>query len=1023
MRESIKNVVQRRFCVPRSGVQASLHRVITFGLVWLTWQNSVVAEGIGSTFPTPFNTENPSHILTPPAEALAKIKAPPGFHVSVFASEPDVQNPIAMTFDERGRLWVAENYTYAEKGVGWEMRLRDRVVVFEDTKHTGHFDKRTVFWDGAQKLTSVEVGFGGVWLLCAPKLLFIPDRNGDLVPDGPPETVLDGWNDFEVGHNIVNGLKWGPDGWLYGRHGIQANSYVGKPGAPASERTKLSCCIWRYHPTRHVFEVVCQGTTNPWGMDWNDVGQAFFINTVIGHLWHVIPGAHYKRMYGEDFDPHVYELIDQHADHYHWDHSMSWTESRPKGKSADLGGGHAHAGLMIYQGDNWPEQYRNTLFTINLHGLRLNNDVLERSGSGYVGKHTNDFLFFNDAWFRGIDLMTGPDGGVYIADWCDMGECHEEDGVHRTSGRIYKVFYGVPHAPPAFDLGKDADEELAQLQLSDNVWYARQARRLLQERAAAGKDLSAVHASLLKIFNEQTDIPKKLRAMWALATSGGAPASWLMKELDDKDENVRVWAIRFLTDEGAPDQEARKKFVWMAAHDKSGLVRLALASALQRIPAAERGVLARALIAHDEDTSDHNLPLMLWYGIEPMDNADPVGFARLEWQTKISLLRTFISRRVTEDIERRPEVVNDLLRTVARKAPVEQQFDVLEGMCQALRGWRKAPKPASWVDSARLFLANDDARLHDRVTELGAVFGDGRALDELRRVVMDDTTAPEQRRISLQFLIENRPTNLLSIILPLLSDRIMAKTAVQGLATFKDPGLADQLIAEYQHFRPDVRPDVIATLTSRASFAKALLNAVADKKIERHDITAFDARQIHNLGDPKLDEELVKVWGEFHTSSEEKERQMAAWEAKLTPERLKAANLQHGHQVFVKTCAVCHRLYGEGAFIGPDLTGSGRTDLRYLLENVVDPSAVVAADYKMCVVETKDDRVLSGIIGGQNERTVTMQTANTKVILQRDEVQSITPSALSMMPEGLLDSLTPDEARDLVAYLMTPSRP
>jgi putative heme-binding domain-containing protein len=307
--------------------------------------------------------------------------------------------------------------------------------------------------------------------------------------------------------------------------------------------------------------------------------------------------------------------------------------------------------------------------------------------------------------------------------------------------------------------------------------------------------------------------------------------------------------------------------------------------------------------------------------------------------------------------------------------------------------------------------------------ELGAIFGDERAMKELRRVALDKNASADFRRTSLQTLIENRPTDLLQIIMSLLGDKTMARTAVQGLANFNDPNLAEQLIANYEHFRPDVRPDVIATLTSRVPFANALLQAVADNKIPRKDISAFDARQIHNLSDAKLDELLVKNWGEFQTSSAEKERQMASWKAKLTPDILKTANIQHGHQLFQKTCEVCHRLYGEGASIGPDLTGSGRTNMDYLLERLTNPSGVVSANYKMSVVEMKDDRVLSGIIGEQKERTLTIQTANAKVVLQRDEIQSITSSKLSMMPEGLLDNLSESDVRDLVGYVTTPSQP
>jgi len=981
----------------------------------------IAAEKV-SAFPTPFNTEDPSHHLPSATQSLAKIKAPPDFNTTVFAAEPDVQNPIAITTDDRGRLWVAENYTYAESG--FEMRLRDRIVVLEDTHHTGHFDKRTVFWDGAQKLTSIEIGFGGVYALCAPQLIFIPDRDGDLVPDGKPEVLLDGWEDLEVHHNIVNGLRWGPDGWLYGRHGIQGTSHVGKPGAVAADRQQLNCCIWRYHPTRRTFEVVCQGTTNPWGMDWNDVGEAFFINTVIGHLFHIIPGAHYKRMYGEDFNLHTYELIDQHADHYHWDTGMSWQKSRgAEGKAGDLGGGHAHSGLMIYLGDNWPKSYRDTLFTVNLHGLRLNNDLLERSGSGYVGRHTNDFLFFNDSWFRGIELIYGPDGGVYVADWSDTGECHEQDGVHRTSGRIYKVTYGIPPPPLLSDLGKLSDTELVNFQLHQNDWFVRKARRLLQERAAAGHDLHQAHATLLKMFDQQTDVTRKLRAMWALSTSGGATHAWLLSQLKYPNEHVRVWAIRFLTEEANFSDDTLQALLNMASLDDSAFVRLALASALQRLPVKQRAGLAKRLVSHASDATDHNLPLMLWYGIEPLANAEPEILADLATESRIPLVRRFIARRLTEEIEHHPALPNRLLESAMKSGDAENQRDVLEGMCLALRGWRKAPRPVSWDSFSPALRKSENTNIRERANELAAVFGDGRALEELRAITLDERADPASRRSALETLITSRSPELLPVILKLLSDRIMARSAVQGLSIFNDPDLVVQIVNRYKDFRSDIRPDVISALTSRASSAGVLLEAVGAGKIGRRDISAYHARQIHSFGDAQLDRLLAEHWGELRNSSEEKQRQMAALRAKLTPEVLRAANLRHGHELFLKTCAVCHRLYGEGATIGPDLTGSGRRDLGYLLENIVEPSAVVAADYKLSFVELKDGRVLTGLIGEKREHTLSVQTLTEKLIIDRNDIQNIQPSALSLMPDGLLEGLNTEETRDLFGYLMTSSQP
>ena len=395
-------------------------------------------------FPKLFNTQEETEKFLTPEESLSRITVPAGFKVSVFAAEPDVQQPIAIATDERGRLWVAENYTYAESKTNYETKLKDRIVILEDTDGDGEFDKRTVFWDQASKLSSIEVGFGGVWALCAPDLLFIPDRNRDDVPDSEPIVLLTGWDDDRIRHNIVNGLRWGPDGWLYGRHGIMTTSLVGPPETAPEHRTVVDCGIWRYHPTRKTFEIVCSGTTNPWGMDWDEHGQMFFINTVIGHLWHVIPGAYYQRMYGEHLDSDVYRLLPQNADHYHWDTNEAWHDTKKIGvtpSTDQAGGGHAHCGMMIYLGDNWPRKYRGKLFTLNLHGLRVNSDRLERSGATYVGKHEPDFLRTKDTWFRGIELCYGADGGVYVADWSDIGECHENDGVHRTSGRIFKVKY------------------------------------------------------------------------------------------------------------------------------------------------------------------------------------------------------------------------------------------------------------------------------------------------------------------------------------------------------------------------------------------------------------------------------------------------------------------------------------------------------------------------------------------------------------------------------------------------------
>jgi putative membrane-bound dehydrogenase-like protein len=584
----------------------------------------------------------------PPVEAPKHMTLPEGFRATLFAGEPDVVQPIAFTFDDRGRLWVAECYSYPQwlnSGEG-----KDRILIFEDTKGTGRFDKRTVFWDKGANISGLAVGFGGVWVCATPNLLFIADRDGDDVPDGPPQVVLDGWS-LQAKHNVFNDLMWGPDGWLYGCNGILATSQVGKPGTPAEQRVPINCGVWRYHPTRHAFEVVANGTTNPWGLDFDDLGQMFITNCVIKHLWHVVPGAHFQRMYGQDFNPHLYRLMESCADHIHWA-GGPWQESRGgKGEHDQPGGGHAHVGCMVYLGDNWPDRYRNGVFMCNLHGNRINHDILERKGSSYVARHGKDFMFANDPWFRGIALCYGPDGGVYVSDWCDTGECHNYENITPTTGRIYKVVYGKP-AVVEMDLAKMSDDELVKLQSHKNEWFARHARRLLQERAGDGKlDRKTVQPTLVKMLTEEKETPLRLRALWTLYVIGALDEKALAGLLDDGDETVRGWAVRLLVEDKKPSDAATAKFADMARKDKSASVRLALASALQRMPSAAAWPIVEGLAEHEEDAKDANLPLMIWYGLEPLVSADPDRAAALLMKAKIPLVREYIARRIAAGAE------------------------------------------------------------------------------------------------------------------------------------------------------------------------------------------------------------------------------------------------------------------------------------------------------------------------------------------------------------------------------------
>jgi putative membrane-bound dehydrogenase-like protein len=988
-------------------------------------------------FPKPFDSETSKERPLAPEAAARGFRVPDGFSVRVFAAEPAVCNPISLAWDGRGRLWVAENYTYAESPKKFELGLRDRVLVFADRDGDGRPDERTVFFDSVQRLTSVEVGLGGVWLMCPPRLLFVPDRDGDAKPDGPPEVVLEGFDvPPENYHNFASGLHWGPDGWLYGRCGASAPGKIRVADQPADSAVPLAGGVWRYHPTRKVFEALAHGTTNPWGHDWNEHGECFFVNSVNGHLWHMIPGAHFRRPHTISPNPLVYEPMEMCADHWHWDTGKDWSDSRNGSAEHDRrGGGHAHVGAMVYLGGQWPDAFRGRLFTFNLHGRRANVERLERVGSGYVGRREPDTLFAADPFFRGMDLSYGPDGTVFAIDWSDIGECHERSGVLRSTGRIYAIRYGNPPAAAAPDLQTLSGRELVGLHTHKNEWFARQARRELANRAMTKKTLDDARAGLLTLLKRNGDVIVRLRALWTLHTLGATDPDLLQPLLDDGDEHVRAWAIRLLTDAwpldtvlGSSRAEAvavpsllLDRFAQMARKDGSGLVRLVLASTLQRLPIAQRPLLAAALLSRGEDAADPNLPFLIWYGLIPAIEKDPQALVALAAESRLPRVREWSARRFAEVLAKHPTALDALLaRTQDRDESIRR--DVVVGMSAGLAGVRKAIPPPAWLKYGKAFTGPDADRTQSLVRALDVVFGDGRALDEVRRLALDTQADLGMRKAALQTLIEAKPPDLRKVCEGLLKVRFLNTIALQGLTRFDDPAVSKLIARNYRTFHPSERTAVVEALASRPSFAGDLLELIAAGTVPRSDLSAFQARQIRSFERPQLTRRLAEVWGELRDSPKDKAELIGKLKKDLTPAQLASANPSRGRAVFAQTCATCHRLFGAGGEIGPDLTGAGRKDLDYLLSNVVDPSAVVTKDFQMTVVALTDGRVVNGIVTAETDKTLTVQTAQDRVVLAKEDVAERSRSTQSLMPDGLLQPLSFEQVRDLIAYLMTDSQ-
>lgn len=954
-----------------------------------------------------------------PQESLDLITVPEGFHISLFAGEPDVAQPIAINYDDRGRLWVLESFSYIE----WKRNGKDRLLIFEDTDNDGRFDKRSVFWDKGNHTSGFQIGFGGVWLCDAPSLLFIPDADRDDVPDGEPRVVLDGWS-TEAEHNFFNGLTWGPDGWLYGRHGIKKPSKVGKPGTPDDERIDLSCSIWRYHPVKEDFEIWADGTINPWGLDWNEEGEGFINTSVIDHFWHLVPGARYQRTPGKGGDalnPYSYELMKPTSDHRHW--SGGETGRKDFASNDEAGGGHSHCGMVIYQSDAWPEEYRGRAFFSNVLGQRINMEHVLRSGSGWVAKHGEDFLRSSSPWFRAVDLKQGPQGEMMIAEWTDLGECHDRDGIHRSSGRLYEVWYGERPAKRRFDVAQGSMEDLLDWLFHENVWWRRQALRNLHERVQLeNQGLSPGELEGLLERAKEGPVRDAISAIqalhafrlpfkqWVPSVYGAALGS--NRSSDRAAILIHLLTLAFTEETPSPDMITWLESVLRDETDHAVLYRVAALQ--QRIPLAERWGVAEAIAGVQLWPDDLNFALMRWYGFEPLVEMDPARAMAVALKPGHPHLSQWIARRA---------VSADAL-DVAISGIQEQHIEddtlreILDGLLVALPS--RAEMPIRWERVYASLKKRSDPLIRRQAFALAQCFGDPVAEKEMVTLVLNRETPPNERRDYFQMLISARSRAIADQVPGLIADPLLSEEAIRAEAAFPGKDSADRLLVllENEKGKEGERSvAILETLSSRADFADRLVDAVIEGEVDQEMIPAYIARQVMMVSLKKS--AFARHLGIDEAGEAQKAALLKKWKARLNESYLAHADPIAGREVYRRTCAACHKLYGEGGEIGPDLTGSGRSDLDYFLINVLFPSEDVAPDYRLVSLVLKDGRTLSGNIVEENEQVITIRQVGNLERIDADQVVQRQVYDVSLMPPGLIDNLRRDDVRDLVGYLRT----
>lgn len=359
-----------------------------------------------------------------------------------------------------------------------------------------------------------------------------------------------------------------------------------------------------------------------------------------------------------------------------------------------------------------------------------------------------------------------------------------------------------------------------------------------------------------------------------------------------------------------------------------------------------------------------------------------------------------------------------ILRLVLELDDAAVQRDLLKGMREGLAGKRNLKPPPSWAEVSAKLGASGNAALREETRLLGLVFGDEASVRALRAKALDDKAPTEERRRALRTLVEKKAKGLADDLRKLLDDDALRIDALRGLAAFGTAGASKPVLARYAGFSPEEKREAVQLLVSRPAFADALLAAMAAGQVPRADVTVFDARRIHDFGGEERRARLREVWGELRPVSGDKKALYARYKKLLTPEFLKRADLPKGRLLYQRTCGACHKLYGEGGLVGPDLTGSDRGTLQYLLENVLEPNAVIPKDYQLTVFVAKDGRVLSGVLVAENADRFVVRLLTEEVVLPRSEVEEHRTLPVSMMPEGIFQYLPDEDVRDLIAYLM-----
>ncbi len=970
-----------------------------------------------------------------PEQSVASMTAPLGMEVSVVAAEPLVRQPVAIEFDDRGRLWVIQYLQYPNPNGLTRVsvdrfsrtkydrvpepppngpRGADRITILTDTDRDGRMDHAHDFVEGLNLATGLAFGHGGVYVLNVPYLLFYPDRNRDDHPDSDPEVLLTGFG-MEDAHSVANSLTFGPDGWLYGCQGSTVTANI--------LGIEFQQGVWRYHPATRVFELFCEGGGNSWGLDFDRTGQLLYSTNYGGHtLIHGVQGGYYVKSFGKHgalHNPNAYGYFD-HAAHQ------------------NFRGGHVTVGGIVYQGDSFPEMFRDKYIAGDLLGHGVYWHFIQPRGSTVQTAHGGELLTAKDAWFAPTDLTLGPDGAVYVADWNDARTAHPDPDADwdRSNGRIYRV--AAKETPPAvpIDFAKLSDSELLELHQHRSQWYVRRARQELARRYSVQDPAVAIRGRAVReLFQKKVvhdDERIALEALWSLNALGGFDESIAVRLLESNHPAVRNWTIRLLGDVGRLSEDMAHRMDQFAEHESDVSVRQQLACSSARFPAHQAMPIINANINRDIDCDDPYLPLLWWWAVEKHSLAGREDVLKrflrpTLWQSKLGreFLITRLIRRYAA--ERSRDGLDSVVRLL-NAAPDESARTML--WSHVLLGWQEQPRDTqsdAWNEQARQHAFSKSLLTEWSLTprnqtlmQLCIALRHSEPIAAAVREAFDPMSEIVRRVELLGMLSQIGDPKLLAPSLDLISSNeaeSVRAAALQVLARFDEPHVTESLIGYHQSSTSEsLNTQIRDVLLGRLSSAEAWLLAIDRGDVAASSTSIEQVRRVVLLGNSRLDSIVSKHWGMVHSKT--REEKLA--EVRRLNNDLRAAegNKYSGHELYKKHCATCHQLFGEGTKVGPDLTSANRQDRDFLLLSLVDPSNVIRTEYVGVVIQTTSGRILTGLAIDRNEATITLvDSKGEKIVVAISEIEELHDSTISLMPENLYLQLRPQELRDLFAYL------